>query len=85
MLICKIQLGILLFLIVGIMIEIVYIRYLFREEAQNVVYFRQLVPDEYIVSTTPLVFNKEDFSSYEDDAKLLDSELRDVVYYKPHN
>ena len=63
------------------MIEIVYIRYLFREEAQKVVYFRQLIPDKYIVSTTPLVFNKEDFSSYEDDAKLLDSELRDVVYY----
>jgi len=84
MFICKFQLEIFLFLIVGVMVEVVYLRYLFKDEAQKVVYF-QLITDGYIPSTVSLMFNKENLSTYEDDAELLDSEIRSVVYHESYD
>jgi len=75
-----------LFLLMGGIAGIAYLRYLFKEEAQKVVYLHPVVDSSWNRgNTTPLMLDEEAITSCEnedDEAELLDPEIRNVVYSK---
>jgi len=73
-----------LFLIVGVMSGIAYLYFLFKKEAQKVVYLFPAIDSSWNRgNTVPLMFDEvltKTYENNESDAELLSPEIRRVVY-----
>jgi len=73
-----------LFLLVGGVVGVVYLGFLFKKEAQKVVYLHPAVDSSWNRgNTVPLMLDEETIATHENeesDARLLSPEIRRVVY-----